>query len=231
MRPAIALVTVAALVLSGCVDTGGLPQLEGTVDQRTAEWGQAVQFTITNVGESRYPAPVTVDVVARNGTVVFTYEDVTAGRGIPANGQVSVSWNGLNHAGRPVLWGNYTMRVEGGEASGVVEFLRPPNYALEVDPVPREAPAGEPITFQVENNGTVWLNGSLTVAAGRQGNIFYNNTVPVELAPGDHYNLTWNGHKPNGDPPEAKRYLVAARMELGEGPTPFAQDFFTVTEG
>lgn len=230
MQRVMAILVAGSMLLAGCVDQGGLPALDMTVDQPTAEWGDAVQVTIENTGQGHRPAPVTVQVVAQNGTVVRTFEDVTGGRGIPAGGQISVAWNGLNDDGRPVLWGNYVMRVEGAQARGEVQMLRPPNFAITIDPIPNETAAGEPITFRVNNTGNIWLNGSLTVAAGRQDDIFYNNTVDVELPPSGHYNMTWSGHKPNGDKPEPDKYLVAARMDLGDGPTPFAQDVFTLTE-
>lgn len=231
MRRLIALAVVSALFTAGCVDQGGLDQLQGSIDDRTVEWGEAAQFTIRNVGEGKAPAPITVKAVSANGTVVRTWEDVTAGRGIPPNGQVSLHWNGLNEEGRPVLWGNYTFQVEDSQAQGIVQLLRPPNFALDVDPDPRETETGDSVTFTVSNDGNVWLNGSLTVAAGRQDNILYNNTVDhVELPPGGHYNMTWNGQNPDGEDPEPQRYLVAARMELdNDGPTPFSQDWFELT--
>lgn len=232
MQRWIALAVAAALLLPGCVDRGGLGQLQASVEDETIEWGEAAQFTIRNVGEGRVPAPVTVQAVSGNGTAVRTWEDVTGGRGIPANGQVSLHWNGLDDDGRPVLWGNYTLQVEGASAIGHVQLLRPPNYALDVEPDPRTTETGNSVTFTVSNDGNVWLNGSLTVAAGRSDNVLYNNTVDeVRLPPGGHYNMTWNGQGPDGEDPEPQRYLLAARMELsGEGPTPFSQDWFELTE-
>lgn len=238
-RSAIALAALL-LVVPGCLDQAGLPALEMTVNQGEAKWGQAVAVTIENVGSEHHPAPVGVEVVALNGSVVRTYEDVTADRGISPNGQVTVTWNGLDDEGRPVLWGNYTIRTTTNEVRGVVEILRPDNYAITVDPEPRETQAGSEMSFIVENNGTVWLNGSLTVAAGKDETVLYNNTAPVELAPGDSYTFHWRGQDPDGQRPEPGKYLVGARLELDEssrpaggdeeGPTPFAQDVFTLTE-
>lgn len=229
MRSLLASLLVLTAGLAGCATQDGLSQLQGSVTDPTIEWGQAAQFTIVNTGEDRAPAPITVEVRSVDGTVVRTWEDVTGGRGIPPNGEVSLHWNGLDEEGRPVLWGNYTMVVEGSNARGRVQLLRPPNYALDVNPDPKRAPAGEPITFVVENDGNVWLNGSLTVAAGRGEEILYNNTVDVQLPPAGHYNMTWNGRGPDGETPEAKRYVVATRMTLDEGPTPFSQDWFELT--
>lgn len=233
MRRALVVLLVFGTLAAGCVDRGGLAQLQGNVTTETIEWGEAAQFTIRNVGEQRAQAPIRVEIVAPNGSVVRTYPDVTGGRGIPPGGQVSLSWNGLSGAGRPVLWGNYTFRVVPYGVTGHVQLLRPPNYAIDVDPDPRKTERGNPVTFTVENTGNIWLNGSLTVAAGRQGNLFYNHTVEeVRLPPGGHYNLTWNGQNRSGEPPEAKRYLVAARMDLvgQDQPTPFSQDFFELTK-
>lgn len=238
--PAAVALAALLLVVPGCIDQGGLPELQMTVNEPEAKWGQAVAVTIENVGQEHRGAPIGVEVVAGNGSVVRTYEDVTADRGIPPNGQVTVTWNGLDDQGRPVLWGNYTIRTTTGEVRGVVEILRPDNYAITVDPDPRETPAGSEMSFHVKNNGTVWLNGSLTVAAGKDDTVLYNNTAPVELAPGESYTFHWQGRDPDGERPEPDKYLVAARMDLdessgpatqdGDGPTPFAQDVFTLTE-
>ncbi|MDX1611198.1 MAG: hypothetical protein R3185_02430 [Candidatus Thermoplasmatota archaeon] len=221
------LLTVA---LAGCTQQTGLPQLQVSVANDEVKWGQAAQLTIRNVGQGDQPAPIRVEVASANGTVVRVYPDVTGGRGLPAGGQLSVAWNGTNEAGRPVLWGTYTLRVADHDRQATVRLLQPPNYAMTVDPIPREAPSGSPMRFVVNNTGTVWINGTLEVAAGREETILYSNQARIELAPGESYELLWNGKDPDGEDPEPQRYLVAARVEPDQGPTPFAQDVFRLTD-
>jgi hypothetical protein len=236
MRPTLALsglaTAVALVATAGCAGLGGAPALTMTVDEDTAEWGEAVQVTLRNVGEGDQPAPVDLRVVSTNGTTVRTFEDVTGGRGIAPGGQVTVAWNGLNDEDRPVLWGNYSVQAMNGQHRGTVEILPPDNYAITVDPEPRETEAGSPMTFVVENNGTVWLNGTLDVLAGKDETVLYNTSASVRLAPGEAYEFHWRGKDPDGEDPEPDKYLVGARLELDreDGPTPFAQDVFTLTE-
>lgn len=233
-RLALVLAAAGLVLAPGCANLGGVPTLDMTVDKPTAEWGQPLQFTVTNHGEGDQPAPVPVEVLAHNGSTVRSYEDVTAGRGIPAGGQITVAWNGLDDDGRPVMWGNYTVEVLGGELRGTVQILQPDNYAITVDPKPRETEAGDEMTFLVNNTGSVWLNGTLTVAAGKDDTVLYNTTTPpIELAPGETYEAHWQGQDPDGEDPEPDKYLVAARMTLegDDQPTPFARDVFTLTEG
>lgn len=224
------LVLLSTPLLAGCTETSGLPRLSMSVAEDEVDWGSAAQVTIRNVGDGPAPAPVTVEITSvRDGQTVRTIENITGGRGLPAGGQITVSWNGSNDDGKPVLWGNYTMSLQGHTTRATFELLQPPNFAITVDPIPREAPAGEPMEFRLNNTGTVWLNGTVTIAAGRGENIFYHNEVDVELAPEEGYSFFWNGKHENGTEPEADKYLVATRMDLDEdGPTPFAQDVFTL---
>lgn len=219
-------------LLVGCTDTtGGLPRLSLTVAEDQVKWGTAAQVTIRNTGQGLAPAPLEVQIrSASDGETVRTIEDVTGGRGLSADGQITVTWNGSNDQGKPVLWGNYTLSVEGYDKRATFQLLQPPNYAITIDPIPRETEAGEPMEFRLNNTGTVWLNGTITVAAGRSDDILYTNQVDVELSPGEGYSFFWNGRYDNGTQPEPDKYLVAARMDLDQedGPTPFAQDVFTL---
>lgn len=192
-------------------------------------WGLAAQLTIANIGKARVPPPVQVDVVSTNGTVVRSFADVTGGRGIAANGRIAVNWNGTNDEGRPVLWGTYTMRVPGYGVGDEVELLRPPHHAIEIEPMPRQTRAGSPIEFRVLNTGTTWVNGTMTVAAGRDSTMLYAATVDVRMPPDTERSFYWAGKDRQGKPPEAQKYLVAVRVEPEDGPTPFAQDVFTLT--
>lgn len=223
---------LALLVLSaplvGCVDQG-TGRLAVTLQDERLRWGDAAQLTLRNVGDGPVPAPVRVVVVSPNGTVVRTIEDATGGRGIPEGGQISVSWNGLNDAGDPVLWGSYRFEVPGHQGTARVELERPPHHAITVDPVPRTTAAGSPIDFVVNNTGTTWVNGSMLVAAGREDVILYRAEVEVTMPPGTSRTFFWPGKDLDGGTPEAKKYLVAVKVEPDDGPKPFAQDVFTLT--
>lgn len=225
---ALLILAILAIPLSGCVDQG-TPVVETAMAKDTIKWGQAAQLTIRNTGDGPLPAPVTVVVRSSNGTVVRTYEDITNGAGIPVNGQVSLSWAGVNDADEPVLWGNYTMEVVGHSVARRVELLRPPHHAITIDPIPREVQAGRSMTFRINNTGTTWVNGTMAVTAGREELILYTADAPVVLAPGQGRSFLWNGKAPDGSTPEAQKYLVAVRVEPDAGPTPFAQDVFTLT--
>ncbi len=219
-------------LLAGCTDTTtGLPRLSTTVADDTVQWGSAAQVTIKNSGQGPASAPLTVQIIAASdGSVVRTIEDITGGRGLPAGGQITVTWNGSNDAGKPVLWGNYTMAIDGYDARSTFELLKPPNYAITIDPIPRETPAGDPMEFRLNNTGNVWLNGTITIAAGRGDDILYTSQAEVQLPPKNGYSFFWNGRYDNGTEPEPDKYLVATKMELEEeGPRPFAQDVFTLT--
>lgn len=232
MRAPFALLT-ALVLLAGCVTFYDSPQLSVTVDEDTMEWGHAIQVTIENEADAHYPAPVPVTVLTQgtDPTPVRTLPDVTGDRGIQPNGQITVSWNGLNDDGDPIMWGDYTLQIGDEAIEETVTILRPPNYAIAVDPDPRDAPAGSPITFTVTNNGTVWLNGTLTVAAGKDETVLYQNEAAVQLAPEASYEFHWQGYDPDGNEPEPDKYLIGARMDLDEdGPRPFGQDVFNITE-
>lgn len=219
-------------LLAGCTDTTtGLPRLSASVAEDTVQWGSAAQVTIRNTGDGPAPSPLTVEITAASdGQVVRTIEDITGGRGLPADGQITVTWNGSNDQGKPVLWGNYTLSVDGYTARSTFQLLKPPNYAITVDPIPRETEAGKPMEFRLNNTGNVWLNGTVTIAAGRGENILYSNQADVELAPKQGYSFFWNGRYENGTEPDADKYLVATQIDLDEdGPRPFAQDVFTLT--
>ncbi len=224
---------VTLTLLTGCVTFHDAPTLSVTVDKDTMEWGHAVQVTIKNEADAHYPAPVPITILTQGDdpTPVRTIEDVTGDRGIQPNGQITFSWNGLNDDGDPILWGDYTMRVGNEAIEETVTILQPPNYALTVDPDPREAPTGSPMTFIVNNTGTVWLNGTLTVAAGKDDIVLYENEATVQLAPDASYEFRWQGYTPDGEEPEPDKYLIGAIMDLDEdGPTPFGQDVFDLTE-
>lgn len=234
---AVVAVLLAPGLLAGCTSTDAPPVLQVSMAEETIKWGQAAQLTIQNVGDGEAPAPITVRVVSANGTVVRTYEDIRDGRPLPAGGTVSLSWNGLDDAGNPVLWGSYTMVVEGYDLRRSVELLRPPHHAITVDPIPRESPAGEPMEFLVNNTGTTWANGTMTMAAGKGEQVLYINEVDVRLSPNgtgpsSRYSAHWNGMNENGTTPEPDKYLIAVRIEPfdEDAPTPFAQDVFTLTE-
>lgn len=229
-RLLLAALLLASPMLAGCTEQPGLPRLTMSVDDPEVRWGNAFQAVIRNTGDGKAQAPVQLQAISANGTVVRTIEDITGGRGIPVGGQTVIPWNGTNDEGRPVLWGTYTLLLPQSQARVDVELLPPPTYAMTVDPIPREAPAGDRMTFQVNNTGTEWINGTLTLAAGRSETILYTSEVEVQLAPDQGYTFHWDGKDPDGEDPEAQKYLVAARVEPSEqGPTPFAQDVFELT--
>ncbi len=224
------LVLLSTPLLAGCTEPTGLPRLTMSVAEDEVTWGSAAQVTIRNVGDGPAPPLLTVEITSvRDGETVRTIENITGGRGLPAGGQITVTWNGSNDAGKPVLWGNYTMSLEGHTTGATFQLLQPPNFAITVDPIPRQAPAGTSMEFRLNNTGNVWLNGTVTIAAGRGDDILYHNEVDVELAPEQGYSFFWNGRYENGTEPDPDKYLVATGMALDEeGPTPFAQDVFTL---
>ncbi len=217
----------------------GLPQLTSTVAEDTLEWGSAVQITIRNTGEGPFPAPVSLEIQNQDGQAVRALDDITRGEGLAPSDQITYAWSGLDEAGDPVLWGEYTILVADGEIRETVTVLQPDNYALTVDPIPEEVRTGSTMTFAVNNTGTVWLNGTLNVVAGKSYDdedrddveLYSNSIENVQLRPEGTYEVTWNGYNPDGEEPEPDTYLVGAMMELDQdGPTPYAQDVFELTQ-
>ena len=228
-RAAVLAALLLSVALTGCVEQGS-PELRLSLASETVAWGGAAQVTLRNVGDAHLPAPVPLEVRSSNGTLVRAFEDVTGGRGIAVNGQVSVSWSGLNAEGEPVLWGAYTLAVPGTQQQARFVLERPPHYAITIDPIPREVPAGQGIEFRVNNTGTTWVNGTMSVLGGRDALVVYQAEAEVTLAPGTGRSFFWGGRMPDGSLPEAQKYLVAAAVEPDEGPRPFAQDVFEVLE-
>ncbi|MGQ0535729.1 MAG: hypothetical protein ACT4PT_06635 [Methanobacteriota archaeon] len=229
-----------ALAAAGGAESG-TPLLALQAGDDTVLYGEPVVLILRNDGTGRLEGRPTLVVRDEAGAVLFAPPEFNGETlRLGAGDRAFARWDGTGPGGEPASWGNYSARAtlagQSAEASFVI--LRPPARAVNVTTGSREYAVGANVDVHVNNNGDLWVNGTISFTVVLQCNETGCPQSPVAefdaggrilLAPGGHYDTFWDGKTRSGSPAGPGTYRIQALAnDEARGPVP-AENWFRLT--